>query len=133
MGKVIGTTGADAKEKEIEQQALTTSVPILADYARLNFLARTTKGLFPKFVPSRENLEELIKNFDREQGAVPLTSKDPLRKPVGDVVKLEGFIDYPVEEDWKINDPTWIQRKKALNYALLTHRGRQLGAMELTA
>ena len=45
-------------------------------------------------------------------------------------MKIPNFIEYEPEFEMSINDETWRQRKKALTYALLTHRGRGLGVAE---
>ena len=106
------------------------TLPLLEDYARLNILSRTTKGLFPDVIPDERTLKELIEHFSDEQGAVPLESPNPLRKVSSQTVKISNFIDYTPEFEIKINDDTWKQRKKALVYALATYRGRELGVAE---
>lgn len=106
-------------------------LPLLEDYARLNILSRTTKGLFPDVVPDERTLKELIEHFSDEQGAVPLESPNPLKKASKGTLEISKFIDYTPEFEIKINDETWKQRKKALVYALATYRGRELGVAEV--
>ena len=106
------------------------TLPLLEDYARLNILSRTTKGLFPDIMPDERTLKELIEHFSDEQGAVPLESPNPLKKASKETLKISNFIDYTPEFEIKINDETWKQRKKALVYALATYRGRELGVAE---
>ena len=76
------------KERKIREEVLTEEVkqsdsiqlPLLEDYARLNVLSRTTKGLFPDVIPDQQTLKDLLQNFEKEQGAVPLASPSPLLK-----------------------------------------------------
>jgi len=120
----------DKENSEAKKHSLTSegpTLPLLEDYARLNILSRTTKGLFPDVIPDERTLKELIEHFSDEQGAVPLESPNPLRKVSSQTVKISNFIDYTPEFEIKINDDTWKQRKKALVYALATYRGRALG------
>jgi len=119
-----------AEEKKHSLTSEGPTLPLLEDYARLNILSRTTKGLFPDVIPDERTLKELLEHFSDEQGAVPLESPNPLRKVSSQTVKISNFIDYTPEFEIKINDETWKQRKKALVYALATYRGRELGVAE---
>jgi len=118
----------EEKAAEVHEQVI--QLPLLEDYARLNILSRTTKGLFPDVIPDQQTLKDLLQNFEKEQGAVPLASPSPLLKMNKATMKIPNFIEYEPEFEISINDETWRQRKKALTYALLTHRGRGLGVAE---
>jgi len=117
-------------KREVVQSQSSIQLPLLEDYARLNILSRTTKGLFPDVIPDQQTLKDLLQNFEKEQGAVPLASPSPLFKMNKATMKIPNFIEYEPEFEVSINDDTWRQRKKALTYALLTHRGRGLGVAE---
>jgi len=69
-------------------------LPLLEDYARLNILSRTTKGLFPDVIPDQQTLKDLLQNFEKEQGAVPLASPSPLLKMNKAMMKITNFTEY---------------------------------------
>jgi len=125
----VETQKALSLNKQLQSQS-SIQLPLLEDYARLNILSRTTKGLFPDVIPDQQTLKDLLQNFEKEQGAVPLASPSPLLKMNKATMKIPNFIEYEPEFEMSINDDTWRQRKKALTYALLTHRGRGLGVAE---
>jgi len=110
---------------------------LLQDYARLDLLTRTSKGIFPDVLPEQGKIEE-IGDGAKSSLAVPLYGNREgvvdWDTPTPEDLQVEGVIDYPVSTEElqgkRISDELWEARKKALIYGLLHYRARKLGTYE---
>ena len=110
---------------------------LLRDYARLDLLTRTSKGIFPDILPDEGKVKE-IGDGAKSSLAVPLYGNREgvvdWDVPMPDDLQVEGIIDYPVSTEElqgkRISDELWEARKKALIYGLLHYRARKLGTYE---
>jgi len=110
---------------------------LLSDYARLDLLTRTSKGIFPDVLPEQGKIEE-IGDGAKSSLAVPLYGNREgvidWDVPTPEDLQVEGIIDYPVSTEElqgkRISDELWKARKKALIYGLMHYKARKLGTYE---